>query len=142
MLTLPILNQLKSILFILTMAILLVPWSLLDFCITHPLGHEHHPHEPDKPTPCELRAKAMQESNGPAIWPPMDCQKINVDSDDFEFRDGSRIKPNTQTYLVLIVLFDLHHLEFSELPKICPPEPNCRSATLLSDSPLRAPPLV
>lgn len=134
-------QRLKSILLLFIMAMLIAPWSLLDFCIAHPFGHDHH-HEPGKPTPCELRAKAIRESNGPIMLPPMDCDKFSVNADDYQAPDDSQVKPTTQTLVVAAVLLDIVRLDYPEEPFPIPPDPKCRSATVISTRQLRAPPLV
>lgn len=124
------------LLFIIGMTIL--PWQLM--CIAHPFGHDHHAHE--GPSPCELRAKAIAESDGPIILSPMDCEHVLDATDDYNQTQVEKIVPTVQMVAVAAVLFDLVSFEIKEQPFLSPPEPYCRSATLLSDSPLRAPPLV
>ena len=43
-------------------------------------------------------------------------------------------------FTVVSVVFNLVNHEITKQPLLIPPDPNCRSATLLSDSPFRAPP--
>ena len=124
------------------MAILIAPWSMLDFCIAHPLGHEHHHHKPGESTPCELRAKAIAESDGPIILPPMECKDFFINVDDYLSTDDFKVKPTTKNFIVAAILFDLIELEYQQEPHLLPPNPQCRSATLISNNSLRGPPLV
>lgn len=116
----------------------ILPWQLM--CIAHPFGHDHHAHE--GPSPCELRAKAIAESDGPIILPPMDCEHISEATDDYSQTQTERIVPIIQLVAFTAVVFDLVSFGIKEEPFLSPPEAYCRSATLLSDSPFRGPPLV
>jgi len=120
------------------MGMTILPWQSM--CIAHPLGHDHQKH--DRPSPCDLRAKAVAESDGPLFLPPMDCEHISDATDDFNQTQVERIVPTIQMIAVAAVIFDLVKFDTTEQPFLLPPDPKCRSATLLSDSPLRAPPLV
>lgn len=131
-------QRFRAILLLLIIGITLIPWQSI--CMAHPLGHDHHEHE--GPSPCELRAKAIAESDGPILLPPMDCEHISDAMDDYNQTQVKRIAPTIQMIAVAAVIFDLVHFEITERPFLLPPEPNCRSAILLSDSPLREPPLV
>jgi hypothetical protein len=128
----------KSILLLFIIGVLVFPWGLIDFCVTHPTGHKHHHHEPGKPTPCELR----KQSEGTAYWPPMDCRKFSVSTDDYQAPDKFQIKPTYQTLAVVAVLLELVTISFPKEPFLFPPEPKCRSATIISVNALRGPPLV
>jgi len=57
--------------------LLIFPWSLLDFCVTHPLGHQHQ-HEHGEPGPCQLRTIYK------GFWSPMECYHFVVEADDFQ----------------------------------------------------------
>ncbi len=113
------------------------PWQLI--CITHPFGHDHHEH--DGPSPCEIRRMVAHEP-GEHLLPPMDCDHISDATDDFNRTQVEKIVPTIKLVAVAAVLSDFVSFEITEQPLLIPPEPHCRSATLLSDSPLRAPPLV
>jgi hypothetical protein len=131
-------RKLKSILLLFIMGMTLFPWQSV--CVNHPLGHEDHEH--DDPSTCELHKMAAKQG-GEHILPPMDCKYIAAEIDDFnQPQDKVVIISTVQLTAVVTVLLDLVSLGFPEQIFLLPPEPNCRSATLLSDSPLRAPPLV
>ncbi len=115
----------------------ILPWQLM--CIAHPFGHDHHEH--DGPSPCEIHRMVAQQP-GEHLLPPMDCEHISEATDDYSQTQTERIVPTKQLVAVAAVVFDLVRFEITEQPFLIPLEPNCRSATLLSDSPLRAPPLV
>lgn len=119
------------------MGMIIFPWQLV--CVAHPFGHNHHKH--DGPSTCEIQKVAAQLP-GEHILPPMDCEHISDATDDYNQTQVERIVPTIQLVAVAAVIFDLVRFEITEQPFLLPPEPNCRSATLLSDSPLRAPPLV
>jgi len=79
---------------------------------------------------------------GEHLLPPMDCEHISDATDDYSQTQTERIVPTIQLIAVAAVVFDLVRFEITEQPFSIPPEPHCRSATLLSNSPLRGPPLV
>jgi len=130
-------QKFKSIILLFILGIILFPWQLI--CIEHPFGHEHHHH--DGPSPCELYRQAMQQP-GEHIFPPMDCDNISKVTSDYDQVQVEKTVPPLQLVAVVAVLFDLVGFEPTQQPFPLPPDPKCRSATLLSDSPLRAPPLV
>ncbi len=130
-------RQLKSILLLFIMGMTILPWQLM--CIAHPFGHEHHEH--DGPSTCELHEMAAQQP-GEHLLPPMECEHISDVTDDYNQAQVERIVPTIQLVAVVAVVYDLVGFEITENPFLLPPNPKCRSATLLSDSPLRAPPLV
>lgn len=130
-------RQLKSILLLFVLGLTLVPWQSI--CTTHPFGHDHHGH--DGPSTCELHAMVAQQP-GEHLLPPMDCTHISDATDEYNQTQVERIVPTIQQVAVAAVLFDLVSFEITEQPFLLPPEPKCRSATLLSDSPLRAPPFI
>lgn len=120
---------------ILAIGTLVFPWQLIDFCVTHPLGHKHHTHEPGKPTPCELR---KQFKDVTAYWPPMDCYKISIDSDDFQ--QPEKVKPTIPTLAFIAVFFEIVKIKSEEKPFILLPDPNSNSDPPLSVNSLRGPP--
>jgi len=119
------------------MGITLFPWQMV--CSSHPFGHEHHEH--DGPSVCELHEKYANEE-GQHFLPPMECQHITSQIDDFNQTQTEKIVPTIQLAAIVAVLLDFVSSDNQQQSYLLPPEPNCRSATLLSDSPLRAPPLV
>ncbi|MBK8517137.1 MAG: hypothetical protein IPL55_12915 [Saprospiraceae bacterium] len=130
-------QQIKSILLLFIMGIILFPWQMI--CLAHPLGHEHHHH--DGPSPCELHRIAAQQG-GQHILPPMECNHILSAIDDLQQPQVEKIVPTFHTLIVFAVLFDFVNFDNKEQPFLFPPDPQCRSATLISDNPLRGPPLV
>jgi hypothetical protein len=84
---------------------------------------------------------AAQEP-GQHLLPPMECKHISDAIDDYNQTPVEKVVPTIQMVAVAAVLFDLVSFEIPEQPFQLPPDPNCRSATLHSDSPLRGPPLV
>ena len=119
------------------MGMTILPWQAM--CVAHPFGHDHHEH--DGPSPCELRRMTLQQP-GEHLLPPMDCEHISDATDDYNQTQVERIVPTIQLIAVAAIVFDLVSFEITEQPFLLPPDPNCRSATLISDNPLRGPPLV
>jgi len=130
-------QKLKSILLLIILGITILPWQMV--CAEHPFGEHHQEH--DGPSPCELRRIALQKP-GEHLLPPMECENITSLVADYNSTEVNKIVPTVQIVAILAVVFDLVVFEHQEQPFLTPPDPNCRSATLLSDSPLRAPPLV
>lgn len=124
-----------GLLFVIGMA--LFPWKLI--CIAHPFGHSHEHHDPGKLSPCELHRQAAQEG-GQHILPPMHCKHISPGIDNYQTTEKFQIKPTFQTLVFAAVLFEIIKVDYPEPPFIIPPEPNCRSAPVLSVHSLRAPP--
>jgi len=120
------------------MGITLFPWQMV--CSSHPFGHEHHHHVEGEPSTCELH-RIYANADGQHILPPMECEHISSQIDDFNQTQREIIATN-QMVAIVSVVFDLVSSDNQQEPFLIPPEPNCRSATLLSDSHLRAPPLV
>lgn len=129
-------RKFKSILFLFILGIILFPWQMI--CTAHIFGHSHH--KQDVPSLCELRRQYKGE--GAVFWPPMDCRKNFSTVSDFQEPQNEKIVPTIQMLAIVAILFDVVTLDNQEQLFLLPPAPNCRSATLLSDSPLRAPPLV
>jgi len=119
------------------MGMILFPWQMI--CLAHPFGHEHHHH--DGPSPCELHRIAAKQG-GQHILPPMECGHILSQIDDFQQPQVEKIAPTVQIYAILAVVFEFIKFDNHEQPYLFPPEPNCRSAPLLSSLTLRGPPLV
>ena len=117
------------------MGIILFPRQLV--CMAHPLGHDHHQHE--GPSPCELRQQ--YKGKEAALWPPMECKKALSAIEEFDQPDVQKTASSVQMVMVAVLL-DLLKINSKHQPDLPSPYPNCRSATLFSDSPLRAPPLV
>jgi len=121
------------------MGITLFPWQMV--CSSHPFGHEHHHHAEGELSTCELHEK-FAGADGQHILPPMECEHISSQIDDFNQTQTEKVIPAIQMAAIVAVVFDLYSSNNKQEPFLIPPEPNCRSATLFSDSPLRAPPLV
>lgn len=108
-------------------------------CVAHPFGHDHHEH--DGPSPCEMR-RIIVQLPGEHLLPPMDCEHISDATDDYNKTQAERAVPTIELNAVFALFSNLVIFEIREQQFLNPPDPNCRSATLLSDSPLRAPPIV
>ncbi|MFZ6010782.1 MAG: hypothetical protein ACOYXT_10590 [Bacteroidota bacterium] len=129
-------RQLKARLLLFVLGITLFPWQLV--CVAHPFGHEHH----DGPSPCELRRLAAQQP-GQHLMPPMDCDHILAQIDDIQQPQTENVLPAFQTVAVPCALLgQIHCPDSGEALTEFPPEPRCRSATLISDCPTRGSPLV
>lgn len=120
------------------LGILLFPWKLI--CFAHPFGHSKIHHEPGKLSPCELRKN--YKGNGPAYFPEMHCHKLSTDSADYLTQENLPVKPTQQTLAITVVLFEVVKINSSNSTYLFPPEPKCRSATIISVHTLRGPPLV
>jgi len=120
------------------MGMVLFPWQM--FCTNHVFGREQHRHDGGLSS-CELRRIAMQQP-GEHLLPPPECHYVSLAVNEFEQPQNSQVVPIFQTVIVAAVLFNVVNFEIPEQPPLYSPDPNCRSATLLSDSPLRGPPLV
>lgn len=118
------------------MGISLFPWQLI--CVAHPSGHDHHKH--DGPSTCDLH-RIYAGAEGEYLLPPMDCEHISPAVDDYNRAQVEKTAPPLQLVAFAAILLDLVKLERPEKPFLIPPDPKPRSATLLSDIPLRAPPL-
>lgn len=118
------------------MGIILFPWQMI--CITHPLGHKHHPN--DGPSPCELHRIAAQQE-GEYLLPPMECGNIQSQIYDLQQPQVEKIALNVQLFAILAVVFEFIKLDNHNQPFLFPPAPNCRSAPLLSSHSPRGPPL-
>lgn len=129
----------KSILVVLLLGILVFQGYISQLCLDHPFGHEHHEH--DGPSTCELHEK-FAGVDGQHLLPPMECEHISSQIDDFNQTQTEKIVPAIQLAAIIAVVFDLVSSDNQQEPFLLPPVPNCRSATLFSESPLRAPPLV
>lgn len=127
----------KPILLLSLLFILIFPWRLI--CLAHPLGHSHEHHEPGKLTPCQIHAQ--YDGSYDAFLPPMHCHWYSADVDDYDAPDKFQIKPPQQTLAVIAVVFEIVKIDIPEKPFLFPPQPQCRSATLISGNSLRAPPL-
>ncbi|WP_373495049.1 hypothetical protein [Aquiflexum sp.] len=128
-------RQFRTILLLFTLGIGFFPWQLV--CTAHPFGHDHDPDE--GPSPCELRR--MYQGTNSALWPPMDCEHIYLITDDYQENLNETVLNNFSPLIFAILYFDLILVETPQENVLLPPDPKCRSATLLADCPLRAPPL-
>lgn len=113
-----------------------LPWQLV--CMNHPFGHDHH--EQDGPSVCELHKIASQQE-GQHVLPPMDCEHVALMIDDYNSTQVTKVVPPIQLFAFVAVLFDLVSVNVPQQPFLVPPDPRCRSATLLRTTPPRAPPL-
>jgi hypothetical protein len=67
-------------------ALMALPWRAIDLCLAHPGGHEHH-HAPGELSPCQARKLAT----GVHYWPPMDCEDLLLQVDDFSVPDPLQV---------------------------------------------------
>jgi hypothetical protein len=102
------------------------------------LGNNHHHHAAGKPGLCELR-KSFKDD---AYWPPMDCKYLNIHSNNFKQSHKEQIKPTVQILVLAAFLLEHEQITFPEQPLLLPPDPKCRSATIISVNTPRGPPLV
>lgn len=114
------------------MGIILFPWQAI--CLTHPL----HYHEGK--SICELRKE--YKGNQPFFWPPMHCKHTVLKSTDFQQSQYDSVLLVLSPFTITTYSFDFTSNQEEIRPYLFLPEPNCRSATLISDNPLRGPPLV
>lgn len=119
------------------MGIILFPWQMI--CLAHPFGHDHHHHQ--GPSICELHRIAAQQE-GEHLLPPMECGHILSQIDDLQKPQVEKIAPTVQLFAILAIVFEFVKLDNHEQLFLFPPDPQCRSATLISDNPLRGPPLI
>ncbi len=129
-------QKIKHIVLLIILGITLFPWQMV--CIAHPLGHTHHKH--DEPSPCEIRRQYKGEES--VFWSPMECNHLLSQTDVFEQPEIEKIKPAIKAISIFTVLFDSIIREKNKHPFLLTPDPKCRSATRLTDSPFRGPPTV
>lgn len=115
----------------------MLPWGILNFCVAHPTGHNHH-HEPGEVTPCEMRK--LYKGSTPVVWPPMECYHFLVDTDDFHTVNNIKTLP-TSSEFELVEPNYTNGIEINIDVVLFPPEPRCRSATICGLKNHRAPPL-
>ncbi|MBW8051144.1 MAG: hypothetical protein FVQ77_12555 [Cytophagales bacterium] len=125
----------SSILLLGIFTIMLLPWQLM--CMAHPMGHTHH-HAPGELSPCEQRRLCKETS----FWPPMDCNKLSVNTDDYQLPQNGKLISLVQTLLVATVLPELIEVDLPEDVFIPLPDPKCHSGPPPSGHLLRAPPSV
>ncbi|MGJ3236048.1 hypothetical protein [Marivirga sp.] len=126
----------SAISLLLIIGISLIPWQLM--CTTHPSGHDHEKH--DGLSICELH-KIVAQQDGEHLLPPMDCEHLDASTDDFQISSHEKITLEVKDLVFLAVLFHLNQNEI-ELNKVFdPPNPDYISETLITDCPLRAPPI-
>jgi len=115
----------------------ILPWQAM--CIAHPFGHNHHDHA--GLSPCEVYRMITQQE-GEHLLPPMECEHTAKAIDDYSQTQNEKIIPIIPQVALVAIVFERISFEIIEQPFLIPPDQKCRSATLLSDFPLRAPPLV
>ncbi len=128
----------KSIVLLFVFAMVIIPWRALDFCITHPLGHQHH-HDSDHPSPCQLRK--LYKDDGPAIFPPMKCYRVALDTQEYQPTDEIELSIESQILVAVHIERQNVWIAFNNVPPL-PPEPKCRSATVFKLNKHRGPPFV
>lgn len=131
-------QKVKAILLLFIFGLTLAPWQLV--CTTHPLGHKHHEH--NRPTPCELH-KQYANADGQHLLPPMHCKHSSLTTQDYESQQPTKLTTSVvQLAAFNPVFYEISSVETPNQVVLIPPEPNCRSGTIISDSPLRGSPLV
>lgn len=131
-------QKIKAILFLIIMGITIFPWRLI--CIAHPTGHSHHQHDPNKPSPCELHRLASLQG-GTHFLPPMHCGTISADTDNYtSVIQDFHFQKNIDFIVPIEYSLELKSETKENQTFLLPPEPNCRSAPLIADNPLRGPP--
>ena len=134
---LPLMEKRIAIVLLFIMGISLFPWQAV--CLAHPFGLGHHEH--DGPSPCELHAQ-YANTPGEHILPPMECQHEAMPTKEYNANPFSKIIPQP-LFEVAVVFFSFTlSVNNSIDSNIATPVPRCRSGTLLTDVPLRAPPKV
>lgn len=94
----------KSVYLLFIMVIMLIPWQLI--CTAHPFGHEPHElHEHDSPSPCELRQQ--YPGDGPVFFPPMNCDHVSSQFEDFQTPQTGKIKSTIKTIAITIAIINL-----------------------------------
>lgn len=131
-------QKVKAILLLFIFGLTLAPWQLV--CSTHPLGHDHHEH--DKPTPCEIH-KQYANADGQHILPPMECKHSSLIAQDYEPQQTTKLKTSVvQLAAFAALVFEIITVDTPKQVVLIPPEPDCRSGTIISDSPLRGSPII
>jgi len=132
-------RRLKALLLLSILCFTIFPWQVV--CAAHPMGHEHH--AGNEPSVCDLH-RAVSGASGEHLLPPMECNHFDSSVDEYQSGQTLKSAVNPQVIIVLSVFLRTVEDKGESLLTtfLIPPIPNCRSATLQSDSPLRAPPLV
>ena len=129
-------KRFKSISLLLLIGVIIFPWRLI--CLTHPFGHNHVRHEPDKLSPCELREH--HKGTAPAFFPPMHCNNMTLERGEFQTTGQSQIKPTFHAVAMAVLFPELRKIKYPQQPYLFLSDPKCRSAPLISSQLLRAPP--
>ena len=124
----------RSITLLWIMALIIIPVQL--FCLAHPLGHEHEHHVAGELTPCQKKAI----STDICLWPPMDCQRVTIDADNYQEPQKIKIKPVNDVATAVVIPVSGNAISGSQ-QFIRTPDPRCNSGPPLADHLLRAPPL-
>lgn len=133
-------HRIKSIFLLSILALLLSPWSIVDFCIAHPTGHCHHHHPPGELSPCQLRKQYT--GSEPAIFPPMECHKFSMDADDYQRPLEFNPTLVSATPAQQAMNSSFANQEILPTSHLRPPDPLCRSGPYSGPRQLRAPPFV
>ncbi|TDD95488.1 hypothetical protein [Flavobacterium cellulosilyticum] len=130
----------KSILLLFLMGIILFPWQLI--CLAHPLGEHDHAGDSDhkKISNCELRRQYTGEQS--VIWPPMHCKHEVLKSAKFQQPQIDCLILSVSPFVVITSNYEFTFNSKAIKPHLFLEEPNCRSASIISDHPHRGPPLV
>ncbi|WMJ75157.1 hypothetical protein RCC89_18600 [Cytophagaceae bacterium ABcell3] len=101
------------------------PLQWFNFCTVHPFGHEHsheeHDYVNDGPRThgtCEIRFIDY------GYWPPMECFKIFVDTDDSQLPDNTiHFSSSAQNIVLNVLLCEILGISFEDELLDKPPDP-------------------
>ena len=130
-------RKLTAVLLLSILGIILFPWQTI--CIVHPPATENHHHK--GPSSCEIHRIAVQQK-GEHFSQKMECKHVQSQIYDLQNHQVENVAPGNQLFVILPVDCESVKLGNHKQPFSFPPDPQCRSATLISDNPLRGPPLV
>jgi hypothetical protein len=129
-------KQHKSFLLLFIMGVIIFPWQSI--CVTHPLGHNTIAH--DGPSHCETH-RIYAHKKGVHLLPPMHCEHIASVIGEYNQTQADKIVTSNNISSQVVISEQTNYSQQGQ-SFILIPEPKCRSATLLSDIPLRAPPFI
>jgi hypothetical protein len=115
------------------MGIALFPYQLV--CTAQPFGHNSY--GKNNPSTCEIMQQPTER-----LLPSMVCEHISDATDDYSQNKVERVARTAQLVTISVAVSHLANYEIPEQVFLIPSDPKCRMATLLSDSPFRAPPFV
>jgi hypothetical protein len=107
-------------------------------CATYPLGQTNHSFY--ESSPCEIRTAIVKQPREQLLT-PMVCKDISNAMNDNINNDSERAV-STKGLAASMVVFNLDNYDVLEQVFLTPSNKKCPMATLQSESPFRAPPLV